>query len=176
MIEIEASDNLIRIGPLRGIRSVEIAALYKSGTEMRYAAGDGFIAAAADTAEPFASSVCRDNEFVSGIYLCDAAGSDKFAGIISGTLMDKTIWIRQLAIHPVCRRKGLGTKSAGLVLRCARESFGAEISCLSVVEENTGGYGFWKILGFTPIKRLNKVFAGDERPYSIVIMQKRLQD
>ncbi len=175
LIEIEAADNLIIISPLSVIRRDEITALYCNSVEMRYATGADFIVTARDKAIGIVQPPAKDNEFVSGIYLSGAAASqNKFAGIISGTIMGKTLWIRQLAVHPGCRRQGLGTRSAGLVLQYAGERYRAELAYLTVVEENAAGLEFWSKLGFTRTKRLSKVLSGDDKPYWIVIMQKKL--
>lgn len=181
MIEIEAADNLIRIRPLSVICRDEITALYSNSVEMRYATGADFIVTAGDKADAVVRSATviqsdvKDNEFVSGIYLSGAAaGRNNLAGIISGTILGKTLWIRQLAVHPGCRRCGLGTRSAGLVLQYARERYQAELAYLSVVEDNAAGLGFWSRLGFTRTKRISKVLSGDEKPYWIVIMHKKL--
>lgn len=175
LIEIEAADNLIRTGPLSDIRNVEIAALYNSSVEMRYATGADFIVTDGDTADAIVRSAGKDNEFVSGIFLSGAvADQNKLIGIISGTLMGKTLWIRQLVIHPDYRRQGLGTRSVGLILKYARERFRTELAYLSVVEDNTAGFGFWSKLGFTRTKRINKLLFGDEKPYWIAIMKKKL--
>lgn len=175
MIEIEAADNLIKIMPLSVIRHDEVTALYSNSVEMRYAAGDGFIDTAGGKACGVVMPTAKDNEFVSGIYLSGAAtGQNEFAGIISGTILGKTLWIRQLAVHPSFRRRGLGTRSAGLVLQYAGEMYRAELAYLSVVEDNAAGLGFWSKLGFTRTRRISKVLSDDEKPYWIVIMQKKL--
>lgn len=181
MIEIEVADNLISIRPLSVIRNDEINALYSNSVEMRYATGADFHVAAGDKAGAVNQQAAvvlpavKDNEFISGIYLSGAAaGRNKLAGIISGTILGRTLWIRQLAVHPGCRKRGLGTRSAELVLKYARERYQAEVAYLSVVEDNAAGLGFWSKLGFTRIKRISKVLSGDEKPYWIVIMQKML--
>lgn len=175
MIEIEAADNLIRIESISRALPGEITALFNSSADMRYATGSDYTA---DTANKQGDPECRkrkDNEFMSGIYLSGTgAARHEIVGIISGTIAGKNVWIRQLAIHPSLRRRGLGTRSAALTLQYARDRYRTELAFLSVVEDNIAGFSFWKNLGFTQAKRIRKELFGDKRPYSIAIMQKRL--
>ncbi len=175
MIELETADGTLRIRPIKDTCNDEIAALYNSNADMRYATGAGCSVTTEDTADAIERLSRSGNEFISGIYISGAvAGQNKFIGIVSGTLMGKTLWIRQLAIHPGYRRQGLGTRAAGLILQYARERYNTEQAFLSVVEDNAAGLKFWSKLGFTLIKRINKVLFDYERPYWIVIMQKKL--
>lgn len=175
MIEIKAADNVVRIKPISDTCYGEIAALYNSSRDMRYATGAGFAVAAEDMADNIERACRAGNEFISGIHLSgiDAAHRN-IVGIISGAFNEKTLWIRQLAIHPSYRRKGLGTRSAGLVFQYARERYHTKLACISVVEDNEGGLAFWTKMGFLQTKRITKELFGDKRQYGISIMQRKL--
>jgi RimJ/RimL family protein N-acetyltransferase len=96
------------------------------------------------------------------------------AGLVMGTLQNETMWIRIFIIIPRYRRKGIGSRAAGLVFRCGKEVYGASEAMLSVAGENRAGLRFWSKLGFTEACRMYRPLFGDGRLHRVVILRKKL--
>ncbi len=177
MIEILMRESNIIIKPLDTDSLADAARIYNC-EDTRYATGLHGRLSVHELSSLLEHTKASENEFLNGIYIktfCPTGDSAmQFAGLCSGILDTSAIWIKQLSIMPESRRKGIGTKTAQIILKYAIESKGAADAYLSVVDKNTAGLDFWKRLGFYEVYRMNKVLFGEDCPFSIVIMHKAL--
>lgn len=178
MIRIYSEDSGIIIKPLDRNSLADAARIYNCN-DTRYATGLEGNLSIHELSTLFEHTKASENEFLNGIYV-RAPGSTgvnilQFAGLCSGILDASSIWIKQLSIMPESRRKGIGTKTAEIILKYAVQSKSVPDAFLSVADKNTAGLCFWKKLGFTEVRRMNKVLFGENFPSSIIIMQKFLK-
>ncbi|MEN6316097.1 MAG: GNAT family N-acetyltransferase [Clostridiaceae bacterium] len=179
MIEIRTSGNGILLRTLERSKLAAVAELYNCSRDIWYATGITDSVSCMDIDERLFHPKTDKNEFMTGIYLQNpnlTASGRQFhlAGLISGFIQNKTIWIKIIAILPQYRRKGIGSRSAKLLLDYFKAEYGAVEVFLSVIKENNTGMLFWLDQGFSESVRFNKKLFGREKRYEVIIMQKKL--
>ncbi len=144
---------------------------YNAGEGYRYATGTDRGITQESLEEKFDDIAVNEKEFFLGIY---RSSDVRLVGIMIGSLSGSVVWIKLLTIAVEQRGRGLGSSSAGLLLRHMKEAGHATDCLLSVVDKNTGGRRFWTKNGFREISRLekHKLFNGEE--YGIIIMHKSI--
>jgi len=179
MIEIRTSGNGILLRTLERSKLAAVAELYNCSRDIWYATGITDSVSCMDIDERLFNPETDKNEFMTGIYLQNPnlTASDRqihLAGLISGFIQNKTIWIKIIAILPQYRRKGIGSRSAKLLLDYFKAGYGAVEVFLSVIKENSTGMLFWLDQGFSESVRFSKKLFGREKRYEVIIMQKKL--
>ncbi len=179
MININTEDNSVLIKPFDKSVMPDAAILFNSDSDIRYATGISGNVSLPELEFLFDSINSYDTGFAAGIYTKGKYGtsghpSQQFAGICSGMLCDKTVWLRQLLILPLHRRKGIGRKAAELVFSYLKRSYGVMDIFLSVLDENKIGLSFWEELGFCEKTIIKKELFAEKHPHNVIIMQKRL--
>ncbi len=178
MIEIFAEDNYTAIKPLDERSLGDAARIYNSGSGTRYATGlEGNLSIWEMSSLLERIKAC-DNEFIAAVFAkvpdMVAETALQFAGLCSGLVNTSTLWIKQLSILPEYRRKGIGTRTAELLLEYAARSHNVQAAYLSVAEKNTTGLCFWSKLGFYEAHRIEKELFDEKVPVDVIIMQKNL--
>lgn len=179
MIEMKAGDHVITLKPLDQSRLVTATKLYNCSDDIRYATGIVSPVSCFELAEMLERIQESKNEFLAGIYIADAYLETfdcqaQLAGVVSGILQGKTLWIKLMAILPQLRRRGIGSRSSGLLLQYSKAYYGTTEALLSVISKNDAGMRFWHRQGFTEAIRFNKALFNGEQPYEVVIMHIRL--
>lgn len=179
MIEIEVGGGGVLLKKLDRSRLNTVAELYNCNCDIRYATGITNPVSYLELSERLYKPEASKNEFLTGIFIPESnhAGIDRqpqLAGLVTGVLQDKTIWIKLVAILPQFRRIGLGSKSTSLLLHYCNVCFSTRDAFLSVIENNNIGVLFWLNQGFTEAGRFNKKLFDDEQHYEVLIMYKRL--
>lgn len=171
MIEIEANDGVVLLRPLDHSCMEKAAELYNSSPDMRFATGyDGRISV--DELDIMLHRIHEcTGDFAMGIYIKE---NKNFAGLISGVLHERTVWVKLLAILPQFRLKGYGRRSIDLIFQCAKREFNISEAFLSVIEKNDAGVTFWKSQGFIEVRRILKELYNEKSPYNVIIMHKKL--
>lgn len=196
MIVMEADDGVVF---LREIEPGWVEEVLKScgGNDLRYAAGFAENESHAVIMDKLRDKQAGKNRFASCIFAAERFDSqdprdwqdspdsqdkpdtrDKpggnLAGLVMGTLYNGTMWIKIFIIIPRYRRKGIGSRAAGLVFKRGKEVYGASEAMLSVAGENRVGLRFWSGLGFTEACRMYRPLFGDGRLHRVVILRKKL--
>lgn len=96
------------------------------------------------------------------------------AGLVIGTFSNGTVWINVFIIIPRYRRKGIGSRAAGLIFHNGKEMYGASEAMLSVAGENRAGLRFWSGQGFTEACSMYKPLFGDGQLHRVIILRKKL--
>ena len=179
MIEIKTSGNGILLKTLERSKLAAVTELYNCGRDIRYATGVTDHVSCMELDERLFNPETDENGFMTGIYVQSPylAAPDRQiqpVGLISGSLQSKTIWIKLIAILPQYRRKGVGSRSARLLLHHFKARYGASEAFLSVIGENRAGMLFWLDQGFSESVRFSKKLFGAEKQYEVIIMQKKL--
>lgn len=179
MIEIKAAGNGILLKTLERSKLAAVAELYNCSRDIRYATGIKDSVSYMEIDKRLFKTENNKFEFLTGIYiqnsnLTEAGIKTQLTGLISGVMRNKTVWIKTIAVLPEYRRKGIGSRSANLLLQYFKTGFGVSEAFLSVIRENSAGVLFWLNQGFSQIFRFRKKLFDMEKQYEVIIMQKRL--
>jgi len=179
VITIDTSKGGIFLKTLERSRLDTVAELYNCSRDIRYATGIAGPVSSMDLDERLFKLNASENEFMIGIYKYNLNKTSikhelQLAGLISGYLQGKTIWIKIIAILPKYRRLGIGSKSAELLLHYFKAIYGTVEAYLSVIEDNSTGMLFWLNQGFSEAARISKELFDFEQPYKVIIMYRKL--
>lgn len=156
-----------------------VAGIYNCSGDIRYATGITSPISCLELSEKLDRLAESKKEFLTGIFTTDTKhesidGSSQLAGIISGVLYDKTLWIKLMAVLPRFRHMGIGSRAAGLLFQYSITCYGATEVFISVIEKNAIGRRFWRSQKFLEACRFNKELFDGEPPYEVLIMHRRL--
>lgn len=180
MIEINSQDNYVIIKPFDISVIPNVARLFNSGSDMRYATGIDTDVSMPELESIFSMVIAQEKSFIAGIYVkdrhksSDITAMEHFAGICSGMICGGSIWFRHLSILPEFRRKGIGRKAAELVFDYFKNYHRIFYVYISVLEENAPGLMFWNKLGFDEVTSIKKVLFAEKLFHNVVIMKKEL--
>jgi GNAT superfamily N-acetyltransferase len=172
-MDISASDDVVSLIPLDKSFLREAASLYNS-SDMCFATGYTEPVTKEQLAPYLEHFNSCDNEFISGIFIRSYSGIPKFVGIVSGMMKGNELWIKLLGVLPAFRRKGIGSRTIGLIFQYFKEIFHSTGVFVSVAEKNAQGLCFWTKQGFSEAGSLYKELFGENLKYKVVIMNKRL--
>lgn len=102
-------------------------------------------------------------------------GNQQKIGIIKGSFRyseKDSIWINSLLIDKEHRRKGYGRAVVEELIKYAKSQFGFQRVYVSIIEDNKNGIFFWKGIGFSEIKRLEKHVNLGGMQRNVIIMYK----
>lgn len=166
---IYISDGLLTLRNFERDGLRKILSWYNSSGLYRYATGIEGDITLGELEAQFDAINGSDREFFLGIY---RQPDKRLIGVITGSLVQRTLWIKLLAIAAEYMRWGYGTAATELLLDHFGKMGYASDCCLSVIEKNDAGRSFWIKNGFTDLKKLRKhqLFEGIE--HDIIIMHK----
>lgn len=179
MLEIKTNDGVIVFKPLERRWLDTAVELYNCSGDIRYATGITSPVSCLELSENLDRLEASKNEFLAGIFITASNNishecQSQLAGVVSGILHEKTLWIKLIAVLPKLRQMGIGTRTTRLLFQYSKVCYGTTEAFLSVIEKNDVGVRFWFSQGFSEAGRFIKVLFDGEQPYEVVIMHKRL--
>jgi GNAT superfamily N-acetyltransferase len=179
MIRLNAADGDILLASLERDRMDAIAELYNNSGDIRYATGFSSPVSNIELFEKMDKLETNENEFLAGIFITNSNHDtgdcqSQFTGAVSGVLHDKILWIKLMAILPQFRNKGIGSRTARLLLQYNIECYSVTDAFLTVFEKNVPGMHFWSNQGFKEAGRIHKVLFSNDQSFEVIIMHKKL--
>ncbi len=171
-MKLMTGDGVVFLRPMEESLLQEATMLYKSS--IGYVTGLKEAASARQIRDTLFSNHPSSDEFSSGIFIsCDNTPGMQFVGLVTGLVRGNKIWLKLLAILPQFQRRGIGTRTAKLILEYCRKYWGVTEAFLSVAQENGVGLRFWSSQGFLATISFKKALLEEEIKQKVIIMNKK---
>ncbi|MGB7604768.1 MAG: GNAT family N-acetyltransferase [Lutisporaceae bacterium] len=156
----------------------EVLKLYNQNEINMYATGIDRAMSLEDITQKYLEVLVNSHEFFVGIFVYDHDSAiSKMIGVVKGRIdydNNEEAWISSILIDNSFQRKGIGSKAVEYLIERLRGIYDIKSILIGTLSGNIIGKKFWKNLGFSYIRTIDKYIKLNSKKEDFIIMRKDL--